>query len=605
MMTKSFFLLVVFGLLLIGVTYAEKQSKVASSLHLIREWKTPASVYTRSYLGGDSISRIDKQSFLSRYTVSDTHVLTRFNLAHNANRFLIKQNLANLGVRIRHEIANIIEAFVPYEAIPRLEEIQGINDVIPSTRPQTSSGSVLSQAYEDLHVRGAARIYGVTGAGLTIGIMSDSIDCVNGGLNASIATGDLPPRSRINVIQNQCSNFSTDEGRAMAELIYDLAPGVNFAFYGPNSDADSAAGFQALAAAGSTVIVDDLFFFDEPVFGLGIISTGIEPLIASRSAVLLASAGNNLNQAWDQTYVSSGISVKYTRPGSRKPTTGILHDASVSFILPANLSVIIILGWNQAPSEITGVPVATDLDIYFTSNSTDYSYLSFGLDSTSGNEFLELLANTPITFNFTVSNTNRGPSPIFKMIFAGDGLVYQFNPVLNSSTIFGHSNDPYEITVGAVGTCDLAAGRRIPEYFSSYGSTPLYFNLTGAPILRNLESNNFLKPDILSTDGDITTFFGQDCTKGGCPGGCTLPNSFFGTSAAVANAGGITILMQQRAKALLGRFLTSAEVRYIMRTTSSEINGLIAQTGGTGLMSLRKALASYRTLLATSPLPSP
>ncbi len=46
-----------------------------------------------------------------------------------------------------------------------------------------------------------------------------------------------------------------DEGRAMLEVIHDLAPGA----------ADMANGIRALANSGATVIVDDTTYLDEPV----------------------------------------------------------------------------------------------------------------------------------------------------------------------------------------------------------------------------------------------------------------------------------------------------------------------------------------------------
>ena len=55
-------------------------------------------------------------------------------------------------------------------------------------------------------------------------------DCTRGaGMAAGIASGDLPVDTIILQEQSPCSG-GTDEGRAMAELVHDLAPGASIRF---------------------------------------------------------------------------------------------------------------------------------------------------------------------------------------------------------------------------------------------------------------------------------------------------------------------------------------------------------------------------------------
>ena len=58
---------------------------------------------------------------------------------------------------------------------------------------------------------------------MTVGVISDSIDQVAGGIAASQAAGDLP----ANVLTCSTIRAGTDEGRAMAEIVYDEAPGIS------------------------------------------------------------------------------------------------------------------------------------------------------------------------------------------------------------------------------------------------------------------------------------------------------------------------------------------------------------------------------------------
>jgi hypothetical protein len=70
---------------------------------------------------------------------------------------------------------------------------------------------------------------GVNGAGITVGVLSDSFNCL-GGAASDVTTGDL---SAVNVIQeiSSCSGPSggDDEGRAMLQIVHDVAPGANLA----------------------------------------------------------------------------------------------------------------------------------------------------------------------------------------------------------------------------------------------------------------------------------------------------------------------------------------------------------------------------------------
>ena len=78
-----------------------------------------------------------------------------------------------------------------------------------------------------------------------------------------------------------------DEGRAMLQIVHDVAPGASLAFYtAVNSEADFANGIGKLAAsvasggAGAKVIADDVGYFDEPFFQDGIVAQAIDAVEA-------------------------------------------------------------------------------------------------------------------------------------------------------------------------------------------------------------------------------------------------------------------------------------------------------------------------------------
>lgn len=105
----------------------------------------------------------------------------------------------------------------------------------------------------------------VDGAGIKVGVLYNSFNDL-GGAATDEADGALPSASNIQVLSD-LSSGGTDEGRAMMQIIYDIAPGANLAFYtAANSEQDLANGILALAAAGCKVICDDFGYYDEPFF---------------------------------------------------------------------------------------------------------------------------------------------------------------------------------------------------------------------------------------------------------------------------------------------------------------------------------------------------
>jgi hypothetical protein len=104
---------------------------------------------------------------------------------------------------------------------------QGLLGVLSSYQPEHNAGVVTSQAdyvLEAARTRNT-RPKNVTGSGVKIGVLSDSFNAL-GGAATDVAAGDLPAAG----VQVLTDDGTTDEGRAMCQLIYDLAPGVGLAF---------------------------------------------------------------------------------------------------------------------------------------------------------------------------------------------------------------------------------------------------------------------------------------------------------------------------------------------------------------------------------------
>src|SRR5204862_5899138 len=108
---------------------------------------------------------------------------------------------------------------------------------------------------------------GFDGSAVKVGVMSDSTF----DLSLSQASGDLPTG-----VDRYRELMGDDEGRAMMEIVYDIAPGAGLAM-GSASFGESlfAQGIRELAAAGCQIIVDDIGYPDEPYFQAGLLAQAL------------------------------------------------------------------------------------------------------------------------------------------------------------------------------------------------------------------------------------------------------------------------------------------------------------------------------------------
>ena len=115
-----------------------------------------------------------------------------------------------------------------------------------------NTGSVNSEGDVAEKANVARSTFGVTGAGVKVGVISDSDDH----LADSQALADL---GTVTVLSGQSGVPNTGEGTAMLEIVHDLAPGATLYFAtGNGGPANFANNIRQLRAAGCDIIVDDL-----------------------------------------------------------------------------------------------------------------------------------------------------------------------------------------------------------------------------------------------------------------------------------------------------------------------------------------------------------
>ncbi|WP_230486995.1 S8 family serine peptidase [Nocardioides anomalus] len=224
---------------------------------------------------------------------------------------------AGLEVTATDDQHGTLEGFVPVAAVTQLAALKGTGTLAQAAGAHTDAGSVQSQGVAFQKVdQVLAR--GIDGRGVTVGALSDSYNQATTDVFGApltiheaqdVASGDLPgPGNKVN--QNpvkvlQDSPDGLDEGRAMLQIVHDVAPRADLCFATANGgELNFAANIRALAAKNgpckADVVVDDVSYFAEPFFSDGVIADAVDDVTA-KGVSYFSSAGNGgEHQAWRQ-----------------------------------------------------------------------------------------------------------------------------------------------------------------------------------------------------------------------------------------------------------------------------------------------------------------
>ncbi len=241
------------------------------------------------------------------------------------------------AVDTKYRGAGVIEGYVSLNDVVALSQTDGVRSVQLSLKPYhgavlKSQPSAANVATTPLGLVGTAFDQGVTqhrvdkinklynpsapvdweGTGMSIGCLSDSFSTSGTGSAATdVGTKDLPGAGNsINsqpVVVLQDLPAGTDEGRAMCQIAYKMAPKARIGFAtADNGEVSFANNIRALAGLpGFTypaatqqgfkadTICDDVGYFDEPFFQTGIVGEGINDVHAA-GVSYFSSAGNDI-----------------------------------------------------------------------------------------------------------------------------------------------------------------------------------------------------------------------------------------------------------------------------------------------------------------------
>lgn len=450
------------------------------------------------------------------------------------------------------------------------------------------TGTVTSQADSTHRAALARTIASVNGTGIKIGVLSDGVNT----LASRQATGDLP--ATVTVLAGQAG--SGDEGTAMLELIYDLAPGAQLYFATAFTSITSfAQNIRDLRTAGCDIIVDDVSYFYETPFQNGQAGTVVsstnggvvvqavnDVTVGSQAGALyFSSAANSGNKndntagAWEGDFVDGGGT------SAPIPTGNNVHNFGGGVTQNAlTVAGRIILKWSD-PLGGSG----NDYDLYvLNSTGTTVNASSTNVQSgtqdpleDAGNravgERVVIVKKAAAANRFLHLNTNRGV-----LTASTNGTVYGHNAGLNTISVAATPSGPATFDGVRFGPFPNAhSSSNVVEQFSSDGPRRIFFNADSSAITPgNVSSTGgqlLQKPDLTAADGSSTT------TPGFIP--------FFGTSAAAPHAGAIAALLKQGSPA-------STRTQIYNALTSSAIDIEAAGTdrdSGAGIIMPLRAMA--------------
>ena len=551
----------------------------------------------------------------------------------------LKAALVGLGLQRASQYSNDVGGWLPVDQLDAATTLTEVH-AIRAAMMRTKSGAVTSQGDYAQNSDLVRSDNSLDGAGITVGVISDSYNCYSvyaanglnaGGLNGyanngfnttaagDTASGDLP--ASVNVLEDAtCMNYGApvqlpfgDEGRAMMQIVHDVAPGAALAFYtAENSEADFASGIGKLANAGAKVIVDDVGYFDEPFFQDGEVAQAVNAVVA-QGVVYFSSAGNNGTLAYDNNNPNFSF-VSSSPPNSGEhllnfDTTGATTTTTLPVTIPSMQPgefVVIVVQWDQP--YVTGAAGSggstSQIDVCITGASgndiidngnlvaaTCSGASSLGQDPVQvmiiDNPANATANSSPETLNVVIGVANGSALPgRIKVAVEDDGLGSQITKFAGNGggTVQGHPLATGAAAVGAVffpNTISCGATTPVLELFSSAGGDPILFDQTGkrltTPALRQ-------KPDFVGPDGGNDTFLGftlkvagitNPSTVPSCANNASFPN-FFGTSAAAPHVASIAALLLQADPAL-----TPAQIYSFMQQTAAPMGVTPIPASGT------------------------
>jgi hypothetical protein len=549
-------------------------------------------------------------------TAANAGLAAKLGLAPGANSLLHQGNRVLAYVRFDHGAvasldalrstgAKIVDVSPRYQTITvaakpgELREVAGVARVegvspvhapivagVGSAGPVASAfepcfGAATSEGDLQLSAMKARDGFEVDGSGVKVGILSDSFNrdsAADTSASTDVATGDLPGpgnpcglTTSVQVLDDSAAE-GEDEGRAMAQIVHDLAPGASLAFATAFAgELSFAENIGKLAKAGATVIADDVFYTEEPFFQDGPVAVAVNEVVKGGASYFSAAGNDNLVDSQGRD-IASWEAPAYRDSGScparlvllseeieelEGPGTGLnpshcmdfdpasgkeKEDETFGITVSSGATLVADLQWAE-PREGVG----DDIDAFLL-DSKGAPITGSVEDNVGGSqqpvELVEWENNTgaEALVQLVVNRYSgvKNPPLKFALLQNGGGVTATEYPKSSGGdtvgpTIFGHSGAASAASIGAVPFFSSEE----PEEYSSQGPVTHYFEpVTGskAPAKALGSPEVIAKPDVVATDGGANTFFGF------CESHVWR---FYGTSAAAPHAAAVAALERE------------------------------------------------------------
>jgi len=445
--------------------------------------------------------------------------------------------LQALGLQYGAVAGRMVSGRLPIAAIAEAAALSGLRFARPA-RVLTGVGNDTTQGDSAMRANEARMFYDVDGSGVKIGVMSDSYDDYDGSPETSasddITSGDLPGADNPNgytipvEVLDDSEGPEKDEGRAMMQIIHDIAPGAELAFHTAfGGEANFAQGIRDLADSGADIIVDDVLYLAEPMFQDGQVAQAVDDVKLNDGVAYFSAAGNLADQSYESTFRLEETAHDFDSGGAA--------DTLQSITVPGNTTATFILQWDDPFASAGGVGADTDLDIYARDVAGD-SIAAESTDPNIGNDAVEILDVENTTgsskeYELWIEHAG-GPVPNqIKYVYnpGGIGITDDYGDT-GKATLYGHANSK---GAEAVAAASFDASRS-PRSYTALGGVPILFDTDG---VRLQDDASRQKPGITAPDCVSNTFFGSG-------------NTFCGTSAAAPHAAAVAALMLENRSSL-------------------------------------------------------
>lgn len=408
--------------------------------------------------------------------------------------------LFNSGAQVMKEVDNLTKAEIPIDMLTAIaDSVEGISFM---KAPDKLIPVAITS--EGVNLTGANSFHnaGYTGSGVKVAV----IDVGFAGLDSAISTGEVPG----NVVKIDCtgtscisSGFSAEtepHGTAVAEIVYDMAPGALLYLIKVHDTLDLAYAKDFVVNNGIRIInhslvVPNTNFYDGECYNSNPVCTADDAYF--NNILWVNAVGNEAQRHYEAVFSDPDADGWHNVSGSSE---------TISISAKAGDTIEVYLTWDAWPT------TNQDYNLYLLDRDLNIIPLPSGTNIQSGTQPTE-----KISYQVTSSDTyylsiyHNGATPLKLEVYS---INHNLSPAIASSSLLSPADATGALSVGAINYSNWKTGPQAP--YSSQGPA----------------NDGVIKPDIMGPDkvsnDTFTVYYGI---------------RFGGTSASCAHVAGAAALL--------------------------------------------------------------